>query len=283
MKKRIITGIVMGLIFIPFFGLGNIFSNLICALLAYIGCFELIRMHQKQSQIAPICKFIIPIFASMIVLAINYAMIIDVVYLLIVEFVFLIILPLFNKNICFKDILMFIFAIIYTGISFGIISFIRNINLENFELTSKLYHVEGLILFVYLFVITISTDVFAYFFGMKFGKHKLCPSISPKKSIEGSIAGTVFASVFGTLVLVVFRNYFINNQILYFIMVFLISLVLSITSQLGDLVASKIKREYEIKDYGKIFPGHGGVLDRFDSVIYTSLMFYIILQILGVL
>ena len=134
----------------------------------------------------------------------------------------------------------------------------------------------------------------AYQFGIKFGKHKLCPSISPKKSIEGSIAGTIAGALGGTLFMIILqftlskeyanaiKLFKIDNIYLYALAIFGVALLLSIAGQLGDLIASKIKREYNIKDYGKIFPGHGGVLDRFDSSIYSFLVFIIILMISGV-
>ena len=115
-----------------------------------------------------------------------------------------------------------------------------------------------------------------------------------KKSIEGSIAGTVIGALGGTLFMIILqltlsREYAnaikifkIDNMYLYTLAIFGVSVVLSIAGQLGDLIASKIKREYNIKDYGKIFPGHGGVLDRFDSSIYSFLVFIIIIMINGV-
>ena len=152
----------------------------------------------------------------------------------------------------------------------------------------------GLILVIYMLVTTMSTDIFAYIFGCKFGRHRLCPTISPKKSVEGAISGTVLGSFLGTITLVVLVNIFKApsfscivpspiEQLGMVAFIFLVSVVLSIAGQLGDLVASKIKREYDIKDYGKIFPGHGGVLDRFDSSIYASLVLFIILMICGII
>ncbi len=108
-----------------------------------------------------------------------------------------------------------------------------------------------------------ATDTFAYFSGMLFGKKKLCPEISPKKTIAGAIGGTLFGTLAGMLVFGI-----AHGQPLWG----LIALPLSIISQLGDLAASVIKRRFGVKDYGKIFPGHGGVLDRFDSIIPTAIM-----------
>ena len=112
------------------------------------------------------------------------------------------------------------------------------------------------------------TDTFAHFFGTKIGKHKLCPKISPNKTIEGMIGGTVFGTFLASM-------YFITviNSDKNVVLVVLMTLFLSIIAQFGDLVFSAIKRKYNVKDYGNIMPGHGGVLDRLDSLIFTMLAF----------
>lgn len=113
------------------------------------------------------------------------------------------------------------------------------------------------------------TDIFAYFCGRAFGKHKLIPDVSPKKTVEGSIGGTVFC----ILVMVIF-GFVVEKlvpEISANLLIFAVAGVLiAAVSQIGDLSMSVIKRKYGVKDYGFIFPGHGGVLDRFDSVIAVS-------------
>ena len=118
------------------------------------------------------------------------------------------------------------------------------------------------------------TDIFAYFTGYFFGKHKLIPEISPKKTIEGSIGGILFCTasfvLFGVIVgaqLGSTPNYLVLGAL---------GFLVSVLSQIGDLFASLIKREHDVKDYGKIFPGHGGVMDRFDSVIATAPLLLIV-------
>ena len=301
MKQRVITGILMGVILIPILILGGWFVTGLVTILAYIACFELISMYLTKNNIPTICKYVIPLFSSLIVIGSGIGNLTDVVYILLVELMCLLVLPIFNKQIKSKDIIFFIFAIIYSGVSFTLVNEIRNLNvLLNSSIEYKLFevldiHLVGLIMCCYVLIITMFTDIFAYQFGIKFGKHKLCPTISPKKSIEGAIAGTIFGAFGGTILMVVLQLvlketdakalllFNIDNIYLYGILMFLISLLISVAGQLGDLIASKIKREYDIKDYGKIFPGHGGVLDRFDSSIYTFLVFYIILMIIGVI
>ncbi len=124
-----------------------------------------------------------------------------------------------------------------------------------------------------IFISSWISDTFAYLTGMLFGKHKLAPLLSPKKSIEGSIGGIVGSLLCGVLFgWYLSINVVTNNDIIW--ISGFISAVGSVISQLGDLAASAIKRNHEIKDYGKLIPGHGGIMDRFDSVIVTSPMIY---------
>ena len=289
MKQRVITAILMAIVFIPFFFLGGWFITFLFSILSYIAMYELITMYQSKKNIPNVCKYIIPLFSSIIVLFSSFATAEDIIYVLLVELMFLLILPIFNKKIEMKDVIFFIFGIIYSGIGFAIIVTVRNIEMLYQDASIRLFdglniYAVGLILFIFVLLSTMLTDIAAYQFGIKFGKHKLCPSISPKKSIEGSIAGTIAGALGGTLFMIIlqFTLSKIDNIYLYALAIFGVALLLSIAGQLGDLIASKIKREYNIKDYGKIFPGHGGVLDRFDSSIYSFLVFIIILMISGV-
>ncbi len=299
MKQRVITALIMGIIFIPFFFLGGWFCVALFSVLAYLANYELLAMYQTKNLIPNICKYIIPLFSVMIIITGHFNNLSDLVYLLLVELMFLLILPLFNKNIKAKDVMFFIFSIIYSGITFLIITMVRNIDKLNGTSASIFkglnIHFSGLCLFGFVIITTMLTDIGAYQIGIKFGKHKLCPTISPKKTIEGSLAGTIIGSVTSTIIMVVLdlclkepyrtaiKIFPIANTFLYGLAILGIALVLSIAGQLGDLIASKIKREYDIKDYGKIFPGHGGILDRFDSSIYSFLVFAIILMMIGVI
>ncbi len=297
MKQRTITAIVMAIILVPLFILGGWFTNILFAILAYIGTYELINIRSKKSNLPKICKFIIPLFSTMIVIVSCLYGLEDVIYVLLVQFMFLLLLPIFNKRYTFNDVLMFIFGIIYSGVMFSIVARLRNIEFPSYSYINEealiRINTTGLILVTYVLITTMFTDIFAYLFGIKFGKHKLCPTISPKKSVEGAIAGTVFGAVFGTLFIFLQKDifafttyndiFYTNKPFIFILIFFAISFVLSIAGQLGDLIASKIKREYDVKDYGNIFPGHGGVLDRFDSSIYSSLVFFIILMMLGVI
>jgi len=119
------------------------------------------------------------------------------------------------------------------------------------------------------------TDIFAYFIGITFGKHRLCPKISPKKSIEGSVAGILGSMLLcGIFSMLVLPDFLVHCMVIGFLG--------GIVSQFGDLTASIFKRKMGIKDYGNLIPGHGGVLDRFDSILFTApLVYYYIVFIMG--
>ena len=121
---------------------------------------------------------------------------------------------------------------------------------------------------VWLVVITaFGTDIMAYFTGYALGKHKLCPKISPKKTIEGSVGGTL-----GSIILCGIFGFFFARPLLVHCLI--IGLLGGVISQFGDLTASVFKRKMGIKDYGNLIPGHGGILDRFDSVLFTGPLVY---------
>lgn len=131
------------------------------------------------------------------------------------------------------------------------------------------YGEGGKFLYLLIFIGAWTTDIFAYFTGYFIGKHKLIEDVSPKKTVEGSIGGIVFCALafvgYGFIV----KHFFDADANLIFLGVS--GVILSVISQVGDLIMSVIKRQYNIKDYGWMFPGHGGMLDRFDSILAVSL------------
>lgn len=134
-----------------------------------------------------------------------------------------------------------------------------------------------------IFICAWMTDTGAYFCGSAFGKRKLTPNISPKKTVEGSIGGVLTAILSCIIYLVVYTKVMDGTLHQWPIIVIggaVVGGVSSVFSQLGDLVASAIKRDIDVKDFGTIFPGHGGFMDRFDSVIYIAPIMYILLQFL---
>ena len=136
---------------------------------------------------------------------------------------------------------------------------------------------NGKVLIGYILISAWGTDVFAYLIGKKFGKHKFS-KVSPKKSIEGCIAGTIGAVLIMVLYAVILNRYFqFNYSYMY---VIIVGIVLSLIGQIGDFSASCIKRYVDIKDYSNLLPGHGGMLDRIDSVLFLAPFAYLLFTIL---
>ena len=179
-----------------------------------------------------------------------------------IEYTYIVIFALFIYSITYilrcknniVDIAITFFSIFYVAISIDFIV----LTINSFE--------KGTIYVWTIFIVTFLTDTFAYFTGYLFGKHKLIPKVSPKKTIEGSIGGVV-GSTIGCIVF----GYLFNLDMTAMI---IIGSIGSVIAQFGDLFASSIKRYVGIKDYGKLIPGHGGVLDRFDSVILVAPFVY---------
>lgn len=145
----------------------------------------------------------------------------------------------------------------------------------------KLRAEYGLAVMAFIFIIAWGSDTFAYFCGTFFGKHKLIPKVSPKKTVEGSLGAVLCVMLLCMLYMFIMNISGFplggeNPTYDSYVRVGLMGIVVSAVSQLGDLAASAIKRDTGIKDYGKIFPGHGGFMDRFDSVIFISPIVYYI-------
>lgn len=180
--------------------------------------------------------------------------------------VFLVLLILFcyvvflHSKYNVSDIAATVFGVWYIVFLFSFVILIRNMNYGFF--------------YVWLiFIGAFATDTFAYFSGYFFGKHKLMPEISPKKTVEGSIGGVIgCAVVMGAYGMYLINNGSANGVALYHFVV--LGLICGVISQIGDWSASAIKRYVNIKDFGNIMPGHGGALDRFDSILFTAPVVY---------
>ena len=173
----------------------------------------------------------------------------------------------------YKDILSNGFLTIYIVLSMSCVWLAK----ETFDTATMLL----------TFICAWSCDTFAYFTGRFLGKHKLIPHVSPNKTVEGSVGGVVGAMVICIVYLLIVKNVFDTNMLQWSNVVVegaVYGLVGGALSQLGDLIASAIKRDTGIKDYGKIFPGHGGFMDRFDSVMFIAPIMYILpMVIFGVM
>ena len=284
---RTITGFCLMAVLLPSVYFGGLYFLIVSIILSVIGTYELMNMFYKKHVNLKNMRFIMPIFSGLTVLSfyfgINYDMNILMLVPYIIGIIFAMAFGIFKDGAEADDILSCVTAITYGGLLLSCavsVEYLPIIQKEGYEVV----HITGR-LFVYLYSIVACTDMFAYLFGCKFGKHRLCVKISPKKSVEGAVAGLVLGALVGTILGVILKVvpiYLIENnvhKILMIAILYVVSMIISATVQIGDLVASKLKRSYEIKDYGFIFPGHGGVMDRFDSLIFSGALFFIIMQI----
>ncbi|MGY3724402.1 phosphatidate cytidylyltransferase [Granulicatella balaenopterae] len=268
MKTRIITAIVALLVFVPLLIIGGVPFQLLITLLAAIGIFEFLRM--KEIHIFSI-EGMITLIAT-ISLTVSQSPIltqgplfnikpIDNLHVFFLCILLLMILTVYRENHFSIDEAAYCsLGSLYVGGGFGGVLLVRNI---------------GISMVLFIFIIIWSTDTFAYFTGRKFGQHKLAPKISPNKTIEGSIGGTLCAAVIALV-----YTHFYNLLAFSWIEIIIMVICISVFGQMGDLVESAYKRHFNIKDSGKLLPGHGGILDRFDSTFFAMFMFQIILTIL---
>ncbi|MGN7398872.1 phosphatidate cytidylyltransferase [Cytobacillus praedii] len=252
MKQRIISAIVFGAIFLPVVIIGGLPVVILAYLLASIALFELLKM--RKLKIISVPGIISLLLLWIFLLPNQFQSLLDAIHFTKIEFALLAVLlfltyTVVTKNkFTFDDVAFSILSTLYVGIGFYYF-------IETRE--------EGLIFIFFSLFIIWATDSGAYFIGRAIGKKKLWPEISPNKTIEGSVGG-VFCAIIVALLFLLFTDIPAS-----FIQMLLITVVLSVFGQIGDLVESALKRHYDVKDSGNIMPGHGGILDRFDSLLFV--------------
>jgi phosphatidate cytidylyltransferase len=266
MKKRVISAVIAIAILIPLFIIGGIPFITAVGLLAAQAYKETMGLKESHKPYPALIQ-IIGLFLTVIIVILhpNAAYLFNGIEAVLLAPLFLLLLipAIFDSK--GKYTTKEAFHLCGTVLFIGIV----------FHLFIMLYSASKW-LFLYLILIATVTDTFAYIVGSLTGKHKLIPEVSPKKSIEGSIGGTIA----GTAVAAIFYYNVVTNTISIPVLI-IMTLFLSILGQLGDLFFSKIKRENGIKDFSNIMPGHGGVLDRVDSMVFIALGYTFIIAILN--
>lgn len=267
MLKRTITAIVAIAIFIPI----CIYSDTAVfpaamALLSAVAAYEMlscIGVKKEPALLIPALLFaavtpVIPYFSADSAVALIFAAAIVLLILVFANDVFS------RGRLDFTLSASAFTGIFYIGAAFSSIVLLRG---------------SGKYLYLLVFIGPWVSDTFAYLCGRLFGKHKLIPEVSPKKTVEGSIGGILFAAGAFVLYAFIIKRFFAQSSEPNYVVLAVSGALVSVISQIGDLAASVIKRRFGVKDYGWLFPGHGGVMDRFDSVLLTAPVVYIISQI----
>ena len=253
MKKRVISAIIMVMLFVPFVILGKIPFAILMTILGFVALKEMLDLEKDLPIVLKVFSYIICLFLMLHGFKIfNLGMITDyrVIGTLFVFSASSMVIIGNLKKYNYKDCLWLMTIVLMIGILFN-----NLINLRNM----------GVYIFVYIFLISTMTDTFALLCGKYFGKHKLSPNISPNKTIEGSLGG----SILGTIISVVFYLFFVDKYVNMMLLI-IVTFALTIIGQIGDLFFSSIKRHYGIKDFSNLIPGHGGILDRLDSVLFVT-------------
>ena len=258
-KTRLLSGIV--LVILALFLIISGHEILLFATLAIscIGMFELYRVFKMEKTVLAGVGYL-----AAIVYYCNLQwkfrpdlMILFMAFLILLMFVFVFAYPKFHAD----QVMAAFFGFFYVAVMLSYVYQIRTLE-------------RGLYLAFLVFLCSWGCDTCAYCVGMLIGKHKMAPVLSPKKSIEGAVGGVVGAAALGAIYAAVTHGPLVEYAV--------ICAVGALISMVGDLAASAIKRNRGIKDYGKLIPGHGGILDRFDSVIFTSpIIFYLAKMLLG--
>ena len=266
MKTRIISAIVALCLFIPIFIIGGTIFKIAVYIVAMFGLHEYLSAREKKKAFPDFIKLIAYLWLTILFyeLQVSQKMIMNIDFRFLISLFLVIMFPIVlyhdSKKYNINDACYLITGILFLAISLSLGVMYRNISLN---------------LIVYLFLITMLTDSFALFTGRLVGKNKLLEVISPNKTWEGFIGGSVVA----TFVCTCFYITLIDNSASLYIVI-LMTLFLSIIGQLGDLFFSAIKRYYTVKDFSNIMPGHGGVLDRLDSIIFVMLTYSLFMTFL---
>lgn len=267
MLKKFLSALLMLLIFIPISMVGGIVFYLFIYFISLIGMHEFLNIKESKKHIPIFTRvlsyiafsFIIfnSVNSSSLIFSIDYRILSGIFALFLIPTILYHDSSIYSVN----DSFFMIASILFLGISFSMLIVTRNVSFE---------------LLIYLLLIGVISDTYAFITGSLIGKRKLLESISPSKTVEGMIGGVVF----GTFIPVMYFITVVNPNFNLLSLIF-ITLFLCVLGHMGDLCFSNIKRYFDKKDFSNMIPGHGGILDRFDSIIFILLGFMFFINIIG--
>lgn len=264
MKKRVVSAVIMLLIVIPLIIIGGIPYSLAVGLIGCIAYKELIDIRNDKKNAYPSLMKYIGLLSTLFLIYSNfekYGLLFGVSYKILCGIILILCIPtiFYKEKYKVSDAFHLLSNVLFIGIGFNLLILIYNYNIKYFIL---------------LILITILTDTFALFGGKLIGKHNFT-SISPNKTIEGCIIGSLISTFVSTMYYIKIIGNITNVPTIVVLILFL-----SIIGQLGDLFFSAIKRECNKKDFSNLIPGHGGILDRLDSIIFVMIAFSLIINYL---
>ena len=262
-KTRLISGILLVIAALLTIISGGyvLFFTLLC--ISLIGMQELYKamgIHEDHTGLLEIVGYLgaVLYYISLLLGFESYGLMAVLVSLILVMFVYVFTYPKYHAN----QVMAAFFGVVYVAVMLSFILMTRNLP-------------DGKFIVWLIFLCSWGCDTCAYCVGMLIGKHKMAPVLSPKKSVEGGVGGVVGAALLGVIYAAATQGPMVEYAV--------ICGIGALISMVGDLAASAIKRNQGIKDYGKLIPGHGGILDRFDSVIFTApVIYYLAKFILGI-
>ena len=257
-KTRLISGIVLVVLAVVFVITGGNVLLGVTGAISIIGMFELFRVFQFEKSIMAVAAYLAAIlyYVNLKVYAIHDIMVLILGFLILLMFIYVFAYPKYRA----KQVMAAFFGLFYVAVMLSYVYRIRELD-------------NGLYLTFLIFLCSWGCDTCAYCVGKLIGKHKMSPKLSPKKSVEGAVGGVVGTALLTALYCYIFRTQMeIDTKGI--LVIAMIAAIAGLISMVGDLTASAIKRNYDIKDYGHLIPGHGGIMDRFDSMIITAPIIY---------
>ena len=264
-KQRTISAVILVILTAATLYFGGLVTNIVMCAVSLTGVMELLRVYKLNRSLlgaiayaATVCYYVVIYLGYD-----SFILPIIALYLLIVLAIYVLSYPKYDD----RHIMAVFLALFYVSIMLSYVYLIRDLE-------------HGLVLVLLIFVSSWGNDTCAYLVGRAIGKHKMSPKLSPKKSVEGLVGGIAGAAILGAIFGLLYNRYVIPTDMAPALFA-LIGAVGAIPAVIGDLAASAIKRNNDIKDYGRLIPGHGGILDRFDSIIFTApIVYYLIIYIL---
>ena len=255
--KRLVSGIILVILAIIIVGKGGALLYGVTALISLIGLFELYRVLKIEKNAMGVVGYLTALSYYGLVWfdGHHYVTLMAIAALMVMMAIYVFTFPKYRT----EEVAESFFGVFYVAVMLSYLYQVRAMG-------------DGRYLVWLIFLSSWGCDTSAYCVGMLLGKHKLAPVLSPKKSVEGGIGGVIGAALLGAL-----YGFLVRNQVGFDHPALVCAVVCGVgglISMVGDLAASAVKRNYGIKDYGKLIPGHGGILDRFDSVLFTAPVIY---------